>query len=168
MLHASHSTSVLQWLKCFSQLSCFPLMWPKMTCGCSVWMVSASGDDLTVYLKRSGDSIADNCAEISKPLATPLFILCEIRRFNNDVNHLSLADCSDRNRNMITGKCCAVRDLVISKKVCRYKVLRVCAFLCLRHTGWLTTLKMTGHQWPYLVQFLLGDSVMTRSVSTSG
>lgn len=35
MLHASHSTSVLQSLMCFSQLSCFPLMWPKMTCGLS-------------------------------------------------------------------------------------------------------------------------------------
>lgn len=29
ILHASHSTSVLQSLMCFSQLSCFPLMWPK-------------------------------------------------------------------------------------------------------------------------------------------
>lgn len=59
MLHASHSTSVLQSLMCFSQLSCFPLMWPKMTCGPSGKMVSAQDDELPFYFKLRVGSMAN-------------------------------------------------------------------------------------------------------------
>lgn len=59
MLRASHSTSVLQSLMCFSQLSCFPLMWPKMTCGLSGKMVSAQDDELPFYFKLSVGSMAN-------------------------------------------------------------------------------------------------------------
>lgn len=59
MLRASHSTSVLQSLMCFSQLSCFPLMRPKMTCGLSGKMVSAQDDELPFYFKLSVGSIAN-------------------------------------------------------------------------------------------------------------
>lgn len=59
MLHASHSTSVLQSLMCFSQLSCFPLMRPKTTCGLSRKMVSAQDDELPFYFKLSVGSIAN-------------------------------------------------------------------------------------------------------------
>lgn len=71
--------------------------------------------NLTVYLKRPGDSMADSSAETSKALATPLFISCEIRKFNDDVNHLSLADFSVGNQTLITGKRWAIKDEVISK-----------------------------------------------------
>lgn len=59
MLHVSHSTSVLQSLMCFSQLFCFPLMWPKMTCGLSGKMVSAQHDELPFYFKLSIGSMAN-------------------------------------------------------------------------------------------------------------
>ena len=58
MLRALHSTSVLQSLMCFSQLSCFPLMRPKMTCGLSGKMVSAQEDKLCFY-KPSVGSVAN-------------------------------------------------------------------------------------------------------------
>lgn len=136
-----------------------------------IWLVVAASERfqlqtmtyLTIYLKRPGDSMADCSAETLKPLATPLFISCEIRRFNDDMNHLSLADFSVGNQTLITGKCWAIKDEVISK-TCADIVLLVCTFLCWRHPEWLSTLKMSGHHWPYLQQFLLGDSVMTQSV----
>lgn len=156
-----------------------------MTCGSSVWMVSASDDERPFYLKHSRDSMADNSAEISKTLATPLFISCMVCRgfFNDDVNHLRLADFADGNQNLITGKRCAIGDEVISlAHHCRCKkVTLLRAFLHLRHSQWLTSFKMTGHEgisccficqcdwswqqhWPYFVKFLLGDSVVTQLV----
>lgn len=97
MLHASHSTSVLQSLMCFSQLSCFPLMWPKMTCGLSGKMVSAQDDELPFYFKRSVDFMANRSIkhQTSGHISLSLSYLKYVLFFTMVWNTLALADCAD-------------------------------------------------------------------------
>lgn len=97
MLHASHSISVLQSLMGFSQLSCFPLMWPKMTCGPSGKMVSAPDDELAVYFKISVDSMANSSIKHQTSCCVSSFILFKISVLvlMKLWNSLTLADLAD-------------------------------------------------------------------------
>ena len=113
MLRASHSTSVLQSLMCFSQLSCFPLMWPKMTCGLSGKMVSAQDDELPFYLKISVGTVTNKSIKnqksghISHPLSYLKYVGVFFVFFNENVKHLRfgwLYWLKDVNHKLITGK----------------------------------------------------------------